>query len=182
MDPLLFINAGIFIVNSDLLPNSTLNQFYKITDETIGVHVNEEIMIGGKTVKLLNVMACNKNWLLRSYYNPLNTIDRMISEKRNMRYQGSVLTTQSAMISKPHAPVIYEKFRTQPISTTCRFCQCHIITSTETKFNCLACFCFLLTNILYICVQLCADNNICCCDVIHRCPNCGRVLGKYTSC
>ena len=31
LDPLLFINAGIFIVNPDLLPNSTLNQFYKFT-------------------------------------------------------------------------------------------------------------------------------------------------------
>ena len=46
MDPQLFIDAYIFIVDPKLLPDSSGNQFYKITAQTIGVHINQEIMIG----------------------------------------------------------------------------------------------------------------------------------------
>ena len=184
LNPGLFINANIFIVDPNLLLDSSGNQFYKITDETIGVHVNQEIMIGGKTVKVLNVMACNDSWLSKYYYNPLNSINRMISEK-NMRYQGPVVTTDSSMISNGpinNAPIIIQEFRNHPISTYCMFCKSPITTRTENRFNFLACCCCFLFGILYICVQACADKNICCCDVIHRCPRCGRILGEYTSC
>ena len=44
-DPSIFINAGIFIVNPELLLEGRANEFFKITDERLGVHVNEEIMI-----------------------------------------------------------------------------------------------------------------------------------------
>jgi len=57
LNPQLLINANIFIHDPRLVIGNTDNQFYKITDETIGVHVNQEIMIGGKYVKVLNVMA-----------------------------------------------------------------------------------------------------------------------------
>ena len=40
-NPKLFIEAGIFVVNSDLLPDYSGNNFYKISDETIGVYVNQ---------------------------------------------------------------------------------------------------------------------------------------------
>ena len=56
--PSIFINAGIFIVDPKLLFD-TSNQFYEITDETIGFHVNTEIMIGGKVRKVRKLMACN---------------------------------------------------------------------------------------------------------------------------
>lgn len=47
LNPSLFINSGIFIVNQNLLSDVN-NQFYEITDETVGFHVNKEIMIGEK--------------------------------------------------------------------------------------------------------------------------------------
>jgi hypothetical protein len=55
-DPSFFKKNGIFIVSQNLL-SDTDNQFYEITDETVGFHVNKEIIIGGKTVKVLKVMA-----------------------------------------------------------------------------------------------------------------------------
>ena len=184
LNPQLFIDAKIFIVNPNLLPDSLDNQFYKIIDERIGVHVNQEIMIGGKSVKVLKVMACNTSWLIRNYYAPLNAINRMISEKKKMNYQSTGINTQYSSIIKnaPLTPIKAPKFKTQPVSTTCSSCRRRIITRTKLKFNCLACFCFLLTGVLYICVQACSDKNICCCDVIHRCPECGAFLGEYESC
>ena len=185
LNPQLFIEAHIFIVDPKLLPDSSGNQFYKITDETIGFHVNQEIMIGGRSVRVLKVMACNESWLLNNYYHPINTINKMISRIKS-GYQSSVVTTQTTMNgiigNAPLTPIIVQEFRTKPICTTCFNCQSNIVTRTELEFNCIACCCFLFTGILYICVQACLDRNICCCDVIHRCPKCGKILGKYKSC
>ena len=69
-NPKIFIDAGIFIIDESLLPYDLDNQFYKITDERIGIYVNDEIMIGGRNVKVLKVMACNEDWLVRNYYRP----------------------------------------------------------------------------------------------------------------
>ena len=79
LNPSLFINAGIFILDQKLLVD-TDNQFYEITDETVGVHVNQEIMIGGRSVKVLKIMACNMLWLNRNYYRPIQEIDSSIRE------------------------------------------------------------------------------------------------------
>ena len=49
-NPKIFIDAGIFIIDESLLPYDLDNQFYKITDERIGIYVNDEIMIGGKII------------------------------------------------------------------------------------------------------------------------------------
>ena len=71
----------------------------------------------------------------------------MISEKKKMNYQGVVVNTESSSIIKNapltnNTPIIVQEFRTKPVSTTCRFCLSPIITKTEFKFNCLACFFF----------------------------------------
>ena len=73
-NPKIFIDAGIFIIDESLLPYDLDNQFYKITDERIGIYVNDEIMIGGRNVKVLKVMACNEDWLVRNYYRPWNNL------------------------------------------------------------------------------------------------------------
>ena len=74
MDPKLLIGARIFRVNEDLLLDNNSNQFYKITDQKIGISRNKEIMIGGKTVKILKIMVCKKNWLQEYYFNPIKNI------------------------------------------------------------------------------------------------------------
>ena len=79
LNPSLFINAGIFILEQKLLVD-TDNQFYEITDETVGVHVNQEIMIGGSSVKVLKTMVCNMLWLNRNYYRPIQEKDSLIRD------------------------------------------------------------------------------------------------------
>ena len=80
-NPKYFVEKGVFVVNENLLPNGLGNQFYKITDERIGIHVNNEMFIGGRTVNVLKVMACNMDWLIRNYFTPWKNIfeaaDRM---------------------------------------------------------------------------------------------------------
>ena len=89
LNPKIFINAGIFIVDDKLLLNGS-NQFYQITDQRIGIHINREIMIGGRVVKVLKVMACNINWLNSYYITPLKNIHSV----KNLAYcLAKVLTT-----------------------------------------------------------------------------------------
>ena len=71
LNPKLFVDAGIFILDPNLVPYGMNNEFYEITDNRIGFHINEEIIIGGKIVKVLNFMACRDTWLNKYYFNPL---------------------------------------------------------------------------------------------------------------
>ena len=79
-NPKYFVEKGVFIIDENLLPNDTGNQFYKITDERIGIHVNNEMFIGGRTVQVLKVMACNKDWLIRNYFKPWKNIFEMADQ------------------------------------------------------------------------------------------------------
>ena len=74
-NPKILIDLKIFILDSRLLIGEFSNEFYKITDERIGIHVNEEVMIGGKVVRVLKVMAINENWLNNNYLDPIDNIN-----------------------------------------------------------------------------------------------------------
>ena len=82
LNPSLFLQYGIFILNPNLVFDA-YNQFYEITDETIGVHVNQEISIGGRLVKVLKLMACNRNWLSSFYFQPIAEIESFIRRYKN---------------------------------------------------------------------------------------------------
>ena len=73
-EPKLFLEAKIFVYEPNLIPYGYTNEFYKITDERIGVHVNQEIFIKGRAVRVLKIMACDSNWLLNNYYKPMENI------------------------------------------------------------------------------------------------------------
>jgi hypothetical protein len=181
LNPSLFINSGIFIVDQNLLSVSN-NQFYEVTDETVGFHVNREIIIGGKTVKVLKIMACNDKWLSANYFNPINEIDRLIIDLEKRRYYSQTITTETTIREKPVIIAPTPEFRSYPFSMTCPFCLNGITTKTESKLNCFACICFILFPFFYCCVKICSNRNVCCCDIIHICPRCGKILGYYNSC
>ena len=166
LNPSLFINAGIFILDQRLLVD-TDNQFYEITDETVGVHVNQEIMIGGRSVKVLKIMACNMLWLNRNYYRPIQEIDSLIRDY---------------LAKEQKTPITSPDYGSVPITMTCPYCEKYIKTKTEDKFQILACVCCLIFSIFYCCFQICREKNLCCCNTSHRCPNCGKYLGSYDAC
>ena len=80
-NPKILIDYNIFILDSRLLGSEFDNEFFKITDETIGIHVNEEVMIGGRQVRVLKIMACNENWIRKNYLDPIENIN---NRKKNV--------------------------------------------------------------------------------------------------
>ena len=86
MNPKIFIEAGIFIVDPDLVPSGQMNNFQEITDERIGFHVNEQILIGERSVKVLKVMVCKNTWINQHYNIPIAEITNEI-KNRNRRVQ-----------------------------------------------------------------------------------------------
>ena len=70
-NPKIMSSLSLFIVNPDLVPYGSGNEFYEITDQKIGVHVDSEVIIGGKVIKVLQIMACTQSWLIKNYYNPI---------------------------------------------------------------------------------------------------------------
>ena len=84
LNPKMFLDAGIFIINPKLLTRGLSNQFYKITDSRVGVHVNQEIAIGGVSVKVLQIMVCEESWINRNYIRPLENLN---ARRDSNRYQ-----------------------------------------------------------------------------------------------
>jgi len=81
--PKIFIDAGVFLPKPSLVPYGKSNQFYKITDDRIGIHVNQEIVIGGRVVRVLEVMAFTQEWLNRNYIEPLENITYRLESQQN---------------------------------------------------------------------------------------------------
>ena len=64
------VDLHLFVVSSNLVPPGSTNEFYQITDDRIGVHVNSEVVIGGRVVKVLKIMACTEAWIYKFFINP----------------------------------------------------------------------------------------------------------------
>lgn len=183
-DPQIFISNKIFIVNANLLPDNLSNKFVKITDETIGIHANHEIMIGGKVRKVLNFMICEPSWLNEYYHIPRELIYKENRRKLIPISPVSVteISTTEIVTNQTEPIVITVKLRSNPVSLLCPFCRKVIDTKTEKKFNIVACCCCLFFSIYYVCIQACRGKNILCCDVVHKCPKCGHTIGEYNAC
>ena len=69
-NPKIMTDLSLFIVAPNLVPSGMTNEFYQITDDRIGVHVNSEVVIGGRVVKVLKIMACTEEWIYNNYINP----------------------------------------------------------------------------------------------------------------
>jgi len=69
-NPKIMTDLSLFIVAPNLVPSDMSNEFYQITDDRIGVHVNSEVVIGGRVVKVLKIMAMTEEWIYYYYINP----------------------------------------------------------------------------------------------------------------
>ena len=69
-NPKIMVDLHLFVVSSNLVPSGMTNEFYQITDDRIGVHVNSEVVIGGRVVKVLKIMACTEAWIYKYFINP----------------------------------------------------------------------------------------------------------------
>ena len=74
-DPKIMIGAKVFVLEEDLVMD---NKFIEITDETMNIHLNEEIVIGGIVTKVSQKMLFTSQWILNNYYNPLKRLTQRI--------------------------------------------------------------------------------------------------------
>ena len=184
--PDIFLSHKIFIIDQDLLNNSLDNEFYEITDETIGIHADEEITIGGRFVKVNRIMICNNNWLSIYYYHPMSEIDKIVNDIKSREYrnyQSQIVNTENSFYpSGKSTTIVPVELESKPIAMTCPNCQVPITTKTESKLNYLSfVFCYFC-GFFYCIFQAIRKRNILCFNVIHRCPKCGTTLGVYKSC
>ena len=93
-NPKILIDAKIFIVDPNLVPAGTSNQFYKITDQRVGIHVNEEVMIAGRAIKVLKIMACKQAWLNSYYLGPIERINNRYQAKEKNYYVNNYPNTE----------------------------------------------------------------------------------------
>ena len=57
------------------------NRFIEITNETVGIHANEEITIGGIIVRVRKILICTKNWILKYYYLALQKTQNFLNRQ-----------------------------------------------------------------------------------------------------
>ncbi|KAK3090159.1 hypothetical protein FSP39_009559 [Pinctada imbricata] len=98
-------------------------------------------------------------------------------------YQQTQGTYQTNVVVTGATPYLRNMmFREVPVATQCPFCQATITTSTSYETGTIT---WLVAGILLLIglwlgcclIPFCLDG---CKDVIHRCPNCNQVVGKYT--
>ena len=70
-NPKIMLESKIFILTDYLKLG---NQFLEITNEKMGIHANQEMVIGGIVVRVLKVMLCTQNWITNFFYTPIDKI------------------------------------------------------------------------------------------------------------
>ena len=71
-------------------------------------------------------------------------------------------------------------FGTSRTLAKCLFCGKHIKTDVALTCNYEACFLFLITGFFcYFFIKCCLKKDLFCCDAIHKCPECGGIIGVY---
>ena len=127
-------------------------------------------------------MVCDSSWVQKNYIAPLEAIINQIERRL---YPGKsyepIVNTETSMISDKSSEVSTD-FGNRPVSIFCKYCKNPITTTTKRELNWVACCSFLICGIWYICCKACTDGDICCFNVIHYCPKCERMLGKYETC
>ena len=153
-NPKIFISAGVFIVNPELLSDNNANEFFKITDERIGVHVNQEIMIGGRAVKVLKIMVCNSSWIERYYFSPLKNMIQEAENEENrqrnipsysrntsIRNEVNPQSSRIIIVNQNRSKAIDEGYNSYNNLPRCFACGRNISPIKERIFNCSKCCC-----------------------------------------
>ena len=95
-NPKVMSDLSLFIVSRNLVPYGSSNEFYQITDDRIGVHVNSEVVIGGRVVKVLKIMACTEDWIYRNYINPAESYTKpQLTSGSNYNYSSNYNSTDN---------------------------------------------------------------------------------------
>ena len=198
-NPKIFISAGVFMIKPELLSENRANDFLKITDKRIGVHVSDEIMIGGRVVKVLQIMVCKKIWLERNYYSPLKNIipkdsNEIQYSNRNISGNDSnrnnfVPQSQKIIINQSKPKEKAFRFSNSLNNFDVCFSCGENGLLREKSFgcgNCCSCFCYSLFFFCFFPLSFilccCVYDKIGCFNNVVICPNCGEKFSYLTIC
>ena len=96
-------------------------------------------------------------------------------------YQPYINQVQPYII-KQYITVPPLKLKTSPETILCPFCQNNITTIVKKECNCLDfCFCYFFCY-LWCIIKLFRRKDLCCVNAIHKCPQCGQIIGYYNAC
>ena len=87
--PKILVNNGVFILNQDLLPGNSSNEFYQLNDQRIQTKVNPNIIIECNVINVSQFMACNYNWISTYYHEPIESINKKKLDNNNMNSNGN---------------------------------------------------------------------------------------------
>ncbi|XP_022341660.1 LITAF domain-containing protein-like [Crassostrea virginica] len=90
-------------------------------------------------------------------------------------------TTSAVVVTQQTPFVAVQLFRETPVRLKCQYCSSEVITSTSYEtgtITWLACAITAFVGCWLGCcfIPFCVDG---CKDVVHTCPNCRQVLGRY---
>ena len=88
-NPELMIKIKVFVLNEEL---DRSNRFFKITNESMNFHANQEIVIGGIVTNFAEIMVYRSKWLIDVYYSPLNRLIKRVNSQQNLRTVNSIIT------------------------------------------------------------------------------------------
>ncbi len=94
-------NLSLFIVNPSLIPEGKENEFYDINNNFM--KIQSQVYISGRTLKVKGFMACNRAWIGKYYYTPIQGYENIPPpEWPTQSFQGPYYTLN--VISNPNAP------------------------------------------------------------------------------
>jgi lipopolysaccharide-induced tumor necrosis factor-alpha factor len=116
----------------------------------------------------------------RATYNTEQTQPATTSEAAKPR-EGEVVgaTGPQVAVSQPYVIAVPAAFSDAPVTCTCNSCHQHVVSNLQYQTG---------TFTWLMCVVFCCLTACCCWipfvfnvfkDVVHLCPNCGSVIGKY---
>ena len=88
-NPELMIKIKVFVLNEEL---DCSNRFFKITNESMNFHANQEIVIGGIVTNFSEIMVYRSKWLIDVYHSPLNRLTKRVNSQQNLRTVNSIIT------------------------------------------------------------------------------------------
>ena len=95
----------------------------------------------------------------------------------------SITSDHSAAIQNKRIENLRKALRTRPQTIRCPFCEKNGETEVERSCNTKNTLCSIFTlSIGWLIYMLCKGKDLNCCNAIHTCKHCHRMLGDYSAC
>ncbi len=108
----------------------------------------------------------------------------LVTNQMNPQNQNVIIIRQVATV-----PSMTYNHRYTPTSMTCPYCMKNVVSNPYSYWSGTSCnnCCFLtflsffsagLCLLLHLWCLSCSDEDLCCCEADHRCPNCNNIIAK----